>query len=349
MGGTAEADAQGAVMKLDSIAAAFVAVILADCSGASSLSSPLVAPNQPVRPIIPDHVTVYNLPTANAEPVSVASGPDGNLWVTERAGDKIAKVTPAGQITEYALAVSPFHIISGPGHALWFSTGGDIMRITTAGVVTDFPMAQRECSGSYLSEGADGKIWFVDFCTKKIGKMSPNGTVKEFTIPLTSTGFPYGIAAGPDSNLWFTVIGLASDARIGKITTSGVVTEYASSELGQPEQIVSAPDGALYVADSTAKTLVKVTTSGAITAYQTDFVGGSPLTLAPGPSGQIWVADNVIHMTKFDTTTHIFSPLVRLPDFLNVKPVGMHGIAMGRDGDMWVTGDRGDYVAIFEK
>lgn len=336
-------------MKHNCIAAtAFAAVVLAGCSSASSLSNPRIASSQPARTIAPDHVTAYLLPTANAEPVSVAAGADGNFWVTERSGNKIAKVTPAGQITEYPLSVSPFIIASGPGHALWFSTGGDIMRITTAGIVTDFPMPHGECSGSYLTEGPDGKVWFVDRCTNKIGKISRTGSIKEYSIPLTSTSFPYGIVAGPDSNLWFTVIGLTADARIGKITTSGVATEYESSELGQPEQIVSGPDGDLYAADYGANTLVQVTTSGTITTYRTNFVDGSALTLASGPSGQIWIADDLVHLTMFDTTTHLFSALVRLPIINRVRPVGLHGITMGSDGDMWVTGDRGDYVAFYE-
>jgi streptogramin lyase len=335
-------------MKLGSIVAtACTAVILGGCSTASSISHPRVALNGSARTVVANHVTTYMLPTANAEPVSIATGPDGNVWVSERSGDKIAKVTTAGQITEYPLAVSPFHIISGPGNALWFSTGGDIMRITTAGVVTDFPMAQGECSGSYLTEGPDAKIWFIDVCTSKIGKMSQTGSIKEYGVPHGQ--ILQGIVAGPDANLWFTIDGSTGESKIAKITTGGVITEYGSSQLGQPEQIVSGPDGNLYAADSTANTLVQVTTAGVITPFPTDFVDASPSTLAAGPNGQIWVADNIIHLTKFDTTTHAFSPLVRLPVVNRVRPVGLHGITMGPDGDMWVTGDRGDYVAVYEK
>ena len=37
----------------------------------------------------------------------------------------------------------------------------------------------------------------------KIGQITTAGVITEFPIPTASSG-PYGIAAGPDGNLWFT-------------------------------------------------------------------------------------------------------------------------------------------------
>jgi streptogramin lyase len=46
-------------------------------------------------------VTEFPIPTAASSPQSITAGPDGNLWFTERAGNKIGRITPAGVITEY--------------------------------------------------------------------------------------------------------------------------------------------------------------------------------------------------------------------------------------------------------
>ena len=46
----------------------------------------------------------------------------------------------------------------------------------------------------------------------------------EFPVP-TANAFPYGIAAGPDGNLWFAEF---NANRIGRITWAGVVTEFSS-------------------------------------------------------------------------------------------------------------------------
>jgi virginiamycin B lyase len=37
-------------------------------------------------------ITEYPIPTANSMPRGIATGPDGNLWFVESAGNKIAKL-----------------------------------------------------------------------------------------------------------------------------------------------------------------------------------------------------------------------------------------------------------------
>lgn len=67
------------------------------------------------------------LPTAGSGPVGIAAGPDGNLWVTEELGGKIARVTPAGKITEYDVPTpssNPWNITVGPDRNLWFTESG---------------------------------------------------------------------------------------------------------------------------------------------------------------------------------------------------------------------------------
>src|SRR5262245_24265924 len=40
----------------------------------------------------------FPVPTPGSLPHGIAVGPDGNLWFTERAGDKIGRITPTGVI-----------------------------------------------------------------------------------------------------------------------------------------------------------------------------------------------------------------------------------------------------------
>ena len=47
-------------------------------------------------------VTEYPLPTP-APPTGIAAGPDGALWFTEPAANRIGRITTAGDITEFAL------------------------------------------------------------------------------------------------------------------------------------------------------------------------------------------------------------------------------------------------------
>ena len=67
-----------------------------------------------------------SVPTANGYPRSIAPGPDGALWFTERdpAGNKVGRITTTGLIAEFAIPSdrSGAHsITNGPDGALWFT------------------------------------------------------------------------------------------------------------------------------------------------------------------------------------------------------------------------------------
>jgi hypothetical protein len=85
-----------------------------------------------------------------------------------------------------------------------------------------------------ITAGPDGNLWFTD-AGLWIGKITPFGEATEYghiridrRITLGAPGVDHlqDITAGPDGNLWFTVI----EGRIGKITPAGVITEYISDD-----------------------------------------------------------------------------------------------------------------------
>src|SRR5262249_58446573 len=84
----------------------------------------------------------FPLPAADSRPNGIVPGPDGNLWFTEIDGNRIGRITPGGDITEFPLPTNaqgqssqPVAILVGPDRALWFtmSNASRIGRITTAG------------------------------------------------------------------------------------------------------------------------------------------------------------------------------------------------------------------------
>src|SRR5262245_53666502 len=69
-------------------------------------------------------ITEFPLSPANSAPLSIAAGPDGNLWFTELNNpDRIGRMTPAGVVTEFPIPTIDGHpqkICAGPDGALWF-------------------------------------------------------------------------------------------------------------------------------------------------------------------------------------------------------------------------------------
>lgn len=216
----------------------------------------------------------WTLPVASgvsgthANPVSIASGSDGNLWIAE-----------ANQ------------------------NANQIARVSTSGTVTDFPVATD--AGSYpddfvqsITSGPDGNVWFIitDEANgyDEIGKIAPSGSITRYHLPSAysfSGTYNYywnAIVAAPDGNLWFTE---ANGNRIGKISTSGVITEYSLPASTNPQNIGVGPDGNLWLrcecGTAVGAGLVKVTTSGIASgpyAMQNEQV----LTLTAGPDKNLW-------------------------------------------------------------
>src|SRR6476646_7790895 len=116
------------------------------------------------------------------------------------------------------------------------------------------------------------------------------GDITSYPTPSTNSG-PVGIAPGPDGNLWFTE---PSANKVAKVTTSGVITEYAiPGAVGNfPFYITAGPDGALWFTEEGADRVGKVATSGAVTDDPIPSFGSfGPAGITAGPDGNLWFTE----------------------------------------------------------
>jgi streptogramin lyase len=136
-----------------------------------------------------------------------------------------------------------------------------------------------------ITAGPDGNLWFADYYSNKIGRITATGAVTEYS----ASGGPEDIAVGPDGNLWFTEW---LSGKIGKITTSGRITEYTAPSAGGPEGIVAGPDGNLWYVESGTSKIAKMTTAGVIEAEYSLPKESSPRDITAGPEGNLWFTEN---------------------------------------------------------
>ncbi len=156
-----------------------------------------------------------------------------------------------------------------------------------------------------IAAGPDGSVWFTDQgTTRAIGRITPSGTITEFTIsvPGNTVPLPNGIAAGADGNLWFADRGTIKS--IGRITPSGSITEFPVTVAGSsPRGIAAGPDGNVWFTDDAtvpAIGLVCLTTgplcsptdvtNHAIHEYGVTANGGFAATPSPRGSRQVRTA-----------------------------------------------------------
>src|SRR5262249_30094152 len=150
-------------------------------------------------------ITEYSL-SSNSRPEDIVAGPDGNLWVTEAVGNRIARVSTSGAITEFALPSSfsvPWSIALGADGNLWFteSGAGRIGRITTMGLIREFPISgPTQSRPTDIVSGPDGYLWWTGCSGNNVGRITQDGVITEFLVP-TANCIPTGIAVGPDRSI----------------------------------------------------------------------------------------------------------------------------------------------------
>ena len=271
----------------------------------------------------------------------ITTGPDGNLWFSEETHNAVGRITPGAVITEFSAGFptgSPRGIVTGPDGNLWVAmAGGDgaIAQVTKAGVVTEFPVPTAG-DPTDIAVGPDKNLWYVDSAAHLIGRITPGGSITEFSAGLSSDSEPSSITKGPDGALWFTE---AAAGKIGRITTAGEITEFSSGLSGSsvPKDIVTGPDGNLwFTMNADPGGIGKITPEGEVTEFSFGLTMNSgPLGITVGADGNLWFTQSARPaIARITTDGHI-------TEYANglVSIVNPWSITAGPDGNVWFTGN----------
>jgi streptogramin lyase len=273
-------------------------------------------PRNHSAPALQQAFTLFPIGKGNSAS-GVALGPDGNIWFTEGRQHKIARITPAGRVSRFAIPTperSPSAITAGPDGNLWFTEPDRIGRITPRGHVTEFPIpppaptagggltnASGELLGSFvgidpygITTGHDGNVWFTEWLGNRVGRITPSGAITEFPIP-TAQSRPYGITAGREGNLWFVE---ESANKVARVTPSGEISEFPIPTAGSfPYGITAGRDGNLWFTEYLGGKIGRITPSGAITEFPTPTRGPNGSGSFPsygitaGPEGNVYFTE----------------------------------------------------------
>jgi hypothetical protein len=270
----------------------------------------------------------------------IVAGPDGNMWFTvATTGKDVAKITPLGTITEYAIA----GIENGTGIAV---AEGKLW-IPTINAVTSFSPSSPETtahtytinsigSGGQISPGPNGELWVASmndithFAPSnpegKNGFFEPVGQLTPLDIDTVGSGLVVADnherlltinskgEQGPDIPLGggtSTAQGVAGNPN-GQIAFSksdapeglGLVTPPAAPSAvlmpGDPFGVTLGADGDYWFAMSAAHGLEQLTPTGQATAFA--FPGYEkwfPRQIAAGPGGTLWTTMEVPGNNEF--------------------------------------------------
>ncbi|MDX6675685.1 MAG: virginiamycin lyase, partial [Solirubrobacteraceae bacterium] len=175
--------------------------------------------------------------TLSGAPKHLAQGSDGNIWVV-LDNNKIAKVTPAGAVTEYTPAPAlnnPSGITRGPDGNLWLTQTNAVVKISPGNPTVDTPTTINQIgSPQGITTGPDNNLWTgSDANVIKIPPGNPAG-FQSFAVVTSARG----IARGHDGRLWVADFG---GQRIVSVTTAGAPTSYLTAPTGGPMGTAAGP------------------------------------------------------------------------------------------------------------
>ncbi|MEZ4269565.1 MAG: hypothetical protein R3F39_24670 [Myxococcota bacterium] len=178
--------------------------------------------------------------------------------------------------------------------------------------------------------------WFVNAAPVPNAPLADFGGVEAFLAAEGKTGSTEDLAfvgEGADARL---VMG-APDGLL-EVAPDGTVTRRAltGEPIGRGWGLAAGKDGALWVIDGVAKSLVHVDAAGVVTTRLTDD-GAVPLEgpnyVAVGPDGHVYVTDPCLgSIVRFDP---VKGEVVAVHTFDLVKDGGPNGLAFGRDGRLY--------------
>lgn len=327
-----------------------VVLLTAACGKGTPITSNTPTP----APTLPPTVTSqYKIPTANSKPMGIALGSDGNIWFTEFASSKIAKLGHGGKITETVTPTKgggPNGMASGPGPSLnlWFTETniGKVGQVSTSGPpYVEYTIPDASSKPTAITLGADGNMWLTDPPTNSIWRVQQikqKPFVKFTQFKLTGNAQPASITNGPDSAIWFTEPGTN---RIGRIPVSGYpLSEYKlPTPDSEPIGICPGLDNALWFVEQKAKQIGRITTNGYVIAEY-------PLTKSTSPDQVIQGVDGNFYFTDPPANRFgQFFPHSHQVNYYNVPTKASEPTAMtlGNDEEIYFVETLGNKIGQF--
>lgn len=262
----------------------------------------------------------YELPTPNSRPHDPALAPDGSLWYTAQAVNRLGRLDPkTGQFKEYPLKTpesGPHGLVADRDGNMWFTaiSDGYVGKLSPkTGEIAEY----RPSDGTKIDPHTpvfdhDGILWFTNESTNYIGRLDPSTGKMELKKSPTPHAVPYGIVITRSNVPFFCEFGTNKLASIDPKTMA--IREYTLPNAdARPRRLALAPDGTIYFTDYARGYLGHFDPLTGKLLKEWSSPGGAqsnPYGIAVTGDGNVWYSESGVKpntLIKFDPKSENFS------------------------------------------
>jgi virginiamycin B lyase len=236
----------------------------------------------------------------------ITRGPEGDMWFTEPAANRIERITPTGHPEGFTVPTPgsrPTGIIGAPGGFLWVTMEGTgkVGKVDPLGSVVETTL-EPGARPTAIALGPDSALWAVERETATLARVALQGGSATYPLPTSGAIFAGAIntdvVTGPDGNLWLSQEG--SGPFVAEVIPTATQPEYVRREVPTEEE-EEEEEGTTLISGGPHGDIWYATEAGAIGSISPDGakVGDPACTLdrctplaalAEGPEGELWFA-----------------------------------------------------------
>jgi virginiamycin B lyase len=262
----------------------------------------------------------YDVPTPKSRPHDPALAPDGSLWYTGQAANKLGRLDPnSGAFKEYPLKTpdsGPHGLVADKDGNIWFTAiyKGYVGKLNPkTGDITEY----RPANGASIDPHTPaidphGMVWFTNERTNYVGRLDPKSGKMDLKEVPTLQAVPYGILIAKTGKPFFCEFGSNKLASIDPKTME--IREYTLPNGGaRPRRLALAPDGTIYYTDYARGYLGHFDPVSGILLKEWPSPGGGqshPYGIAVTSDGEVWYSESGVKpntLVRFDPGSEAFS------------------------------------------
>jgi streptogramin lyase len=284
-------------------------------------------------------ITEFPIPTPGADARRITWS-NGYLWFTECTPNQIGRMSPTGEMTEFALPSAPGErhcpqgMSASPDQNLWYTDteAGVIAYLTPDGISTEVAVLAASSPQALYLVGGDS-FWFTGYAGH-LGSLSWAGEITSHFAGYQGTW--QELVSDRDDDVWVT--GFASDV-IGRCTRQDECTIIPMPSGGNyPYGITVVSDGNIWFTEAAGNRIGRITPDGTITEFPLPTQNSGPRIITVGPDNALWFTEYLANKIGRITTKGEISEIPVPTPFS--YPCGITSVSH----DIWFTEEIGNNI-----